>query len=125
MLSAAVSMMLLRSAPSANALQFDDVQPPLPSFCCPLCCHCSRVAWCHGAAGYVLTMLKAAEVLGDPGGRYSTAAAAAGEDIWRRGLLRKVRREAGGCWPAVRIAFSAVHWYSSWLVTNSSCACLP
>lgn len=48
-----------------------------------------RVAWCHGAAGYVPAMLKAADVLGDPGGRYSAAAAAAGEDIWRRGLLKK------------------------------------
>lgn len=40
-------------------------------------------------------MLKAADVLGDPGGRYSAAAAAAGEDIWRRGLLKKVGR---GTW---------------------------
>jgi hypothetical protein len=42
----------------------------------------------------VLTMLKAADVLGDPGGRYSAAAAAAGEDIWRRGLLKKVNAES-------------------------------
>jgi hypothetical protein len=55
---------------------------------------CRRVSWCHGGAGYVLTMLKAADVLGDPGGRYSAAAAAAGEDIWKRGLLKKVR----GAW---------------------------
>lgn len=54
----------------------------------PLCCR--RVAWCHGAAGLVLTMLKAADVLDDPQGRYMAAAKAAADDIWQRGLLKKV-----------------------------------
>ena len=39
----------------------------------------------------VLVMLRAADVLGDPGGRYMAAARAAADDIWQRGLLRKVR----------------------------------
>lgn len=38
----------------------------------------------------MLTLLKAAAVLGDPGGRYVAAATAAADDIWARGLLRKV-----------------------------------
>jgi hypothetical protein len=64
---------------------------PAPLAVCSF--HClRRVAWCHGGAGYVLLLLKAAEVLGDPGGRYGAAAAAADEDIWRRGLLRKASR---------------------------------
>jgi hypothetical protein len=50
-----------------------------------------RVAWCHGASGLVLTMLKAAEALGDASGRYMAAATAAADTIWERGLLRKVR----------------------------------
>jgi hypothetical protein len=67
-----------------------------------------RVAWCHGAAGYVLLLLKAAEVLGDPGGRYSAAAAAAGEDIWRRGLLKKVSCPIYG--RVAGQAHSTLHW---------------
>jgi hypothetical protein len=38
----------------------------------------------------VLVMLRAADVLGDPGARYMAAARAAADDIWQRGLLRKV-----------------------------------
>eukprot|EP00775_Hariotina_reticulata_P009210 gene9210-9377_t len=49
----------------------------------------ARVAWCHGGTGFVLTLLKAAEVFGDGNGRYMAAATAAGNDIWRRGLLKK------------------------------------
>lgn len=48
-------------------------------------------------------MLKAAAVLGDEGGRYSAAAAAAGEDIWTRGLLRKV---SAACIPDVPLGGS-------------------
>lgn len=62
-----------------------------------LCCR--RVAWCHGAAGLVLTMLKAADVLDDSQGRYMAAAKAAADDIWQRGLLKKVggQSQQGGC----------------------------
>jgi hypothetical protein len=38
-------------------------------------------------------MLKAADVLDDPQGRYLAAAKAAGDDIWQRGLLKKVGKE--------------------------------
>jgi hypothetical protein len=38
----------------------------------------------------VLVLLRAAEVLGDLRGVYKAAATAAADDIWERGLLRKV-----------------------------------
>jgi hypothetical protein len=60
-----------------------------------LVCPCRRVAWCHGAAGFVLLLLRAADVLGDPRGVYRAAAKAAADDIWERGLLRKVGWGAG------------------------------
>jgi hypothetical protein len=61
-----------------------------------------RVAWCHGASGLVLTLIKAAQTVGDPQGRYMTAAQAAADDIWQRGLLKKVCRGRGWEAPDVR-----------------------
>jgi hypothetical protein len=81
-------VLLLLSPPDLEGLL---AHPSLLPPCCLACFACRRVAWCHGAAGFVLTLLKAAEVLGDnDGGRYMTAATAAGNDIWQRGLLKKV-----------------------------------
>lgn len=44
-------------------------------------------------------MLKAADVLDDSQGRYMAAAKAAADDIWQRGLLKKVggQSQQGGC----------------------------
>ncbi|WMV49058.1 hypothetical protein MTR67_042443 [Solanum verrucosum] len=46
------------------------------------------VHWCHGAPGIVLTLVKAAEVLGDE--EFLNAAVAAAEVVWNRGLLNRV-----------------------------------
>ncbi|XP_010245303.1 PREDICTED: lanC-like protein GCL2 [Nelumbo nucifera] len=46
------------------------------------------VHWCHGAPGVTLTLVKAAEVFG--GDEFLKAAEAAGEVIWKRGLLKRV-----------------------------------
>ncbi|OMP04677.1 Lanthionine synthetase C-like protein [Corchorus olitorius] len=46
------------------------------------------VHWCHGAPGVTLTLVKAAEVLGDK--EFLQAAVDAGEVVWKRGLLKRV-----------------------------------
>ena len=45
------------------------------------------VHWCHGAPGVIATLAAAHGAWG--GERYLAAAVAAGEVVWRRGLLRK------------------------------------
>ncbi|EFJ32480.1 hypothetical protein SELMODRAFT_86123 [Selaginella moellendorffii] len=46
------------------------------------------IHWCHGAPGICLTLCKAAKVFPEP--VFREAAVAAGELIWKKGLLRRV-----------------------------------
>jgi hypothetical protein len=50
------------------------------------------VQWCHGAAGFIPTMVAAHTILGGGGAarsRYLDAAERAAGALWRRGLLKK------------------------------------
>lgn len=52
---------------------------------------CRLVQWCHGAAGFIPTMVKAHEVLGGGGSdsTYLAAARRASDALWEKGLLKK------------------------------------
>jgi hypothetical protein len=87
-LAAAAACSCLRPVEHACALELQ-----------PFRHHRRRVAWCHGGAGLIPTLVKASQVLGagaggaaaGSSGRYLRAAAAAAEDVWQRGLLTKAR----------------------------------
>lgn len=57
----------------------------------PQACLCvfRLVQWCHGAAGFIVTMCKAHDVIGG-NGEYLAAARRAADTLWERGLLKKV-----------------------------------
>ena len=62
---------------SAMQALVDTDLPPIPRL----------VQWCHGAPGFVITMVAAEAAFG--GGSYLAAARKAAHVIWNRGLLRK------------------------------------
>jgi len=47
------------------------------------------VQWCHGAAGWVPALLRAAQASAGDAARYRAAAAAAADVVWARGVLTK------------------------------------
>ena len=49
------------------------------------------VHWCHGAPGFIPLLARAVDAFPDDAEALTGAAVKAGEVVWERGLLKKVR----------------------------------